>query len=660
MLLLGLLLPHVAVVTAMAGCRSDRDKDHRLRQNCTAVGFSDLPPGVDPETQVLLFPANRFSTLSWTSFRIFSNIYEIDLTDNKVPEVTRTTTEVLPTLGVLRLGSNRLTALPDGSFTACPALMELYLENNSIASLSDGSFSGLNKLEILDLTSNQISVLPALMMRPLVAIETLYLEVNQIQVVPDDWFSPTEEVLYLYLSANPWLCSCSLGYLRRYMNKYKQNFNVRDGRDIKSTPDSVVCHSPERHRFQPLISIEESDLCPAEPVHRGDFLLVVTEGVPPITATTPPPHSAPPSPAETTVWPTAPPLQVVTWIWFYNFTRFHVWSHFSESVRTGEVLQVTPGGTVTPPEVQTWSRNPTTPTFTTPTSTTPTITTPTSRSPTITTPTSRSPTSRSSTTRTSTVPAPPFRTTAAAPIGAAPGAGRRGGVSVRLASAAAAGVFCVWLFAGCLLLCTVSVACTLLTVVKMVMWYRGVYTPLTAARRGGHEERVLLRQIGIMGGAGGVGGVRALYRSVLFIHRDAPEGGASCDQMEGGAIGGVGGEEAGLYRKTLFRLLSKEEEVQGWREVMEECRMPPQEGGGRVGEPREGGGASRKRYSVILREEREGCRGGREELDWVVGGWEVNRGRAEEGEGLRSSWGDWLVNYLPSMPWEVTTPPQTK
>lgn len=340
-------------------------------------------------------------------------------------------------------------------------------------------------------------------------------------------------------------------------------------------------------------------------------------------------------------------VELVTWIWF---TRFHVWSHFSESDRTGEVLQVQPGGTVTSPEVQTWSRNPTTPT-----STTPTFTTPTSTTPTFTAPTSRSPT-----TRTSTVPAPPFRTTAAAVGGATPGAGRQGGVSVRWASAAAAGVFCVWLFAGCLLLCTVSAACTLLTVVKMVMWYRGVYKPLAAARRGGHEESVHLRQIGTEGGAGGVGGVRALYRSVLFIHRDAPEGGASCDQMEGGAIGGVGGEEAGVYRKTLFRLLSKEEEVQGWREVMEECRMAPQEGGGRVREPREGGGASRKRYSVILREEREGCGGGREELDWVVGGWEVNRGRAEEGEGLRSSWVDWLANYLPSMPWGVTTPPQTK
>lgn len=58
--------------------------------------------------------------------------------------------------------------------------------------------------------------------------------------MPDDWFSPKEEVLYLYLSANPWACSCSLGYLRRYMDDYELNFYVRDGRDIRSAPDSVV------------------------------------------------------------------------------------------------------------------------------------------------------------------------------------------------------------------------------------------------------------------------------------------------------------------------------------------------------------------------------------------------------------------------------------
>ncbi|KAF6733400.1 Platelet glycoprotein Ib alpha chain [Oryzias melastigma] len=657
MQLLVLLLSQVAVVTAIAGCLSDRDKDHRLRQNCTAAGFSDLPEGVEPETQVLLFPANRFSALSWTSFQIFSNIYEIDLTANEVPrplypphlnidgaltqsdasvvlqvpEVPPSPAAVLTRLSVLRLGSNRLTGLAGGSFTACPALIELYLENNSIAALSDHAFSGLDKLEILDLTYNQISVLPGLMMRPLVAIETLYLEANQIQLVPDDWFSPKEEVLYLYLSANPWACSCSLGYLRRYMDDYELNFYVRDGRDIRSAPDSVVCDSPERHRSVPLVSIEESDLCPAELPPRGDLLPVLTER-PHLTTPAPqPPPSPSPPPAETTLPPTAPPHEVVSWIWIQNFTRFHVWSYSSDSEETGGVLQVWPEETVTPPEDQTWSRNPTS----------------TSRTPTSRTSTSRTPTSRTSTIRTwtPTTGTSTSRPSAAAVGGATARPSRRGGVSVRWVSAAAAGVFCVWLFAGCVLLCTVSAACTFLTLVKMVTWYREVYTPLAAAQRAGHEERVLLRPVGMEGGAGGAGeagGVRALYRSVLFIHRDT---------TEGGAAGGVRGEESGVYRKTMFRLLSREEEVQGWREVMEECRTRPQEGGG---------GASRKRYSVILREEREGSAGRREELDWVVGGWEVSRGRGEEGEGLRSSWGEWLAQYLPSMPWSVTTPSQMK
>uniref|UniRef100_A0A3B4FM65 Uncharacterized protein n=1 Tax=Pundamilia nyererei TaxID=303518 RepID=A0A3B4FM65_9CICH len=66
----------------------------------------------------------------------------------QVPEVIPTASPILPTLSVLRLGSNRLTSLPDGSFSACPGLTELYLENNAINSLSDHTFSGLTKLEV--------------------------------------------------------------------------------------------------------------------------------------------------------------------------------------------------------------------------------------------------------------------------------------------------------------------------------------------------------------------------------------------------------------------------------------------------------------------------------------------------------------------------------
>ena len=52
LVLLLCLLSHVARVTAVAGCHSDRDNDHRPRMNCTAAGFSAVPAGFEPTTEV--------------------------------------------------------------------------------------------------------------------------------------------------------------------------------------------------------------------------------------------------------------------------------------------------------------------------------------------------------------------------------------------------------------------------------------------------------------------------------------------------------------------------------------------------------------------------------------------------------------------------------
>lgn len=58
--------------------------------------------------------------------------------------------------------------------------------------------------------------------------------------MPDDWFIHKEEVPYLYLSANPWACSCALGYLRRYVDDYEFNIYTRNGSDITNNVNSVV------------------------------------------------------------------------------------------------------------------------------------------------------------------------------------------------------------------------------------------------------------------------------------------------------------------------------------------------------------------------------------------------------------------------------------
>lgn len=624
--------------------------------------------------QVLLFPNNLFSSLSWTSFKIFPEIYEIDLSANKLREVTPTSTSTpdLPTLSVLRLGSNQLTSLSDGSFSACPSLTELYLDSNSITSLSDNTFSGLSKLEILDLTSNQIGLLPDLMLHPLPAIETLYLEHNKIKVMPDNWFSKKEEVPYLYLSANPWACSCPLLYLRTYLDDYELNVYVRDGKDIKGDVESVVCDSPLSQKGTPVINLEESDLCSPSPEPKGPTWVFTSSFAPHeeiSTATAVPfahhtiPTSTPsstPSTTSSSTPSTRPSTQltlqtpqsfltyyeVMTWSWYQTFTSLSEWSEVKTekslfgfhdmTTKRAETLAPAPR-TVTP----TSTKLPIIPTEPTTTSTV----------------------------RSTMLSTPPRKETEFT------------GINRRLVGGSV-GVFCVWLFAGCLLLCIASAVCVLVTLTKLVLWYRKVYKPLSmmVAKRSAAREGVML----LMHSRMEEKRVMALYRSVLFVHKEAGEAmeqeRESEGREEGGGEsqiitlkptgGGVRGEKEGdnekgeqrrVYRKTLYRVLSKEEEIGGWRNVMDECRVSAEDGGRRRGggdEERRGGGASKKRYSVILREEREEASGGREELDWVVGGWEVKRRGGEGGAEPRSSWGEWLAHYLPSMPWGVTSPPE--
>lgn len=75
-----------------------------------------------------------------------------------------------------------------------------------------------------------------------------------------------------------------------------------------------------------------------------------------------------------------------------------------------------------------------------------------------------------------------------------------------------------------------------------------------------------------------------------------------------------------VFRKTLYRVMSREEEIEGWKEVEEKCCGLAKRDKGR----KEGG---KTRYSLILREERgsvmEGSKG---ETEWLVGEWELRGG----------------------------------
>lgn len=436
-----------------------------------------------------------------------------------------------------------------------------------------------------------------------------------------------------------------------------------------------MCDSPQRHKGTPVTSLEESDLCSASGP-RGDFYQ-------PTTQYSFYPSTSPPD----TVPSTSSPLDSTTFVdlytmhttirrsWHEAITSLIEWSEYSHKETTTET-------TVGFHDLTTHSTTSTarhlTKTQTTPVETTTTIAV-----------TTTLPTTTMNIVTTTTIEATTASEALTTTTKSSPDEKQEREKSI---SSRPAGVFCIWLFAGCLVLCVASAACILATLASMAIWYRRVYKPLClrlARRRGGSEGLMLLTYNRVEGKGVGGEGVMALYRSVLLVHREAGEGmqsedvgeGREGDRKQGQLVilkpaGGEatreeegernGKEERAVYKKTLYRLLSKEEEIEGWRDVVEECRVSEEDGGqkGYRGIERErsrgGEGVSKKRYSVILREERQDVGGGKEELDWVVGGWEVKRGGAETEEEPRSSWGEWLAHYLPSMPWGVTTPPEAE
>lgn len=419
-----------------------------------------------------------------------------------------------------------------------------------------------------------------------------------------------------------------------------------------------VCDSPLRYKGKPVILLNQTDLCPTptQSAPRGDFYqLKMTNTLYKTTtsATTVPSTITASSPPATTVPTSAgtPALielhtdlytRVVTWSWYQSFTSFFDDAVSSVSRNMPSVEPHTSVAKQIFSTIQTSTERPANKMTSTPTKL------------------ARATKSARSAVTLATQKLQVVATTATVPSGEI---NRVGELQMDDTGAVRGpGVFCFWLFAGCLLLCLVSTVCILVTLTRLLVWYGTVYKPLKASllRKGGSEGMRLLthnrwEEEEVAGGA------MAMYRSVLFIQKEGeamekedegreggegerlfitlePAGGGAMREEEGQ---GRRREKSGVSRKTVDRLMSKEQEIESWRDVIEECRVSAKDGSREVKDEgmdrvRSGGGVYKK-YIIILKEEKKDAGEKGEELEWVVGGWEVKRGGGEEEPG--SSWG---------------------
>ncbi|XP_055012143.1 platelet glycoprotein Ib alpha chain-like [Boleophthalmus pectinirostris] len=499
------------------------------------------------------------------------------------------------------------------------------------------------------------------MMHPLKAIETLYLEGNKIKVLPDNWFSQKNEVPYLYLSANPWACSCSLGYLRMYLEEYDYNVYVKDGPIISADAESVICDSPRSLKGQSVIKLEESDFCnPLTPTEQSHFFDTTTPPKPTTTTTA--------TAATTAAVPTTPVwthgyYKIVTIYESYTVDWSDIWGSLRGDGRrvkrttvplTTELPTTTSTAlpTTTPqtsPILTTSTALPTTMPQTSPILTTSTAlpTTMPQTSPILTTSTAlltiMPQTSPISTTFSTTIPPEIQQTTFVTPetfTMSPPGVYEGRIISNNISSDSASPleartVFCFWLFVSCAFLCVVSAFSSLVTAFRLYFWYRGVYKSLKCIIAGKEQVKMLsyCRDIDKK---------QAKYQTMLFVSKDVNQ--VECFVNLGPKTWTEEAQnvEKIMYKEAVYHEISKEEEIEA-KHVLAECTVSREANSG----------MSKKRYSVILREEGEKEGGETEKCDWVVGGWEV-----EKGASPGSSWGEWLVQNLPSMPWRVSAPPK--
>lgn len=104
---------------------------------------------------------------------------EFDASDNDLEDVGITEEPKLPTLTILTLHKNHLSAIP--LLRAFPRLKDVSLGDNRIDSINLEHLQGLLELATLELSRNRISIVPDGISKALPALARLDLSSNEIK-----------------------------------------------------------------------------------------------------------------------------------------------------------------------------------------------------------------------------------------------------------------------------------------------------------------------------------------------------------------------------------------------------------------------------------------------------------------------------------------------
>ncbi|XP_060689458.1 toll-like receptor 7 isoform X2 [Hemiscyllium ocellatum] len=162
---------------------------------------------------------------------VLNNLTVLNLGTNFIKQANLTiiqkSTSLKINLLTLDLSHNYLTIVPDRLYNCTKSLQKLLLKDNKIIQLPISFFTSANRVKYLDLSYNEIKILQ----------QTVF---------------PTSEQLFLevlVLKGNPFYCICELVPFIAWINTCDL--------DIPQLATDVTCESPESHRGQSIILLDQ-------------------------------------------------------------------------------------------------------------------------------------------------------------------------------------------------------------------------------------------------------------------------------------------------------------------------------------------------------------------------------------------------------------------
>ncbi|XP_068512941.1 leucine-rich repeat-containing protein 26 [Anas acuta] len=152
----------------------------------------------------------------------------------------------LPTnASTLLLGYNFIAVLRARSFPSLPALLRLSLPHNQLGMIHRQALVGLGALQELDLSNNYLATLSPESFLPLGSLATLNLGNNRLEELGAGVLSALPQLQEVFLHGNPWVCSCSILPLWRWLGH---------NRDKVPEESSLQCVFPEQLSTYPIMA----------------------------------------------------------------------------------------------------------------------------------------------------------------------------------------------------------------------------------------------------------------------------------------------------------------------------------------------------------------------------------------------------------------------